>query len=168
MTPALCLRLTVDPVLAWLAGLGVKSDDRARVMLLAIGGQESRFTERRQMGNGPARGWWQFEGGPMSGTAEVLTGARTKELAARVCADLDVAPDRLLVHAALEHNDLLACAFARLLLLGHPAPLPGMDQPDAGWRYYVSRWHPGKPHPQTWGARWEAALEAVARARNPT
>jgi hypothetical protein len=38
MTPALLLRLTVDPALAWLAGMGIKSDDRARVMLLAIAG----------------------------------------------------------------------------------------------------------------------------------
>ncbi|MCR0981778.1 hypothetical protein [Roseomonas populi] len=166
MTPALCIRLTVDPVLAYLAGLGVKSDDRARVMLLAIGGQESgAFKARRQGGNGPARGWWQFEGGPMSATAEVLTGGATKRLAERVCADLQVSTDRATVYAALEHNDLLACAFARLLLWGSPKALPGVDQPDAGWGYYLSRWHPGKPHPETWAGHWREALEAVAANR---
>lgn len=36
---------------------------QARVELLAIGLQESRFEHRRQMGNGSARGFWQFEQG---------------------------------------------------------------------------------------------------------
>ena len=34
----------------------------ARVMMLAIGLQESRFVHRRQI-KGPARGFWQFEQG---------------------------------------------------------------------------------------------------------
>jgi hypothetical protein len=166
MTPDLLLRLTVDPTLAWMTGMGIKSDDRARVMLLAIGGQESDgFRHRRQMGNGPARGWWQFEGGPMSGTAEVLVGAATKAKAAEVLKALNAPTDRASIHLALEHNDLLACAFARLLLFGHPKALPGLDQPDIGWNYYISRWHPGKPHPTTWAGHWRNALEAVAGER---
>jgi hypothetical protein len=75
------LSLTVDPVLAWLATRGVKSDDRARV------------------------------------------------------------------------------------LMGHPAPLPGVDQPDAGWDYYVSRSHPGKPDRARRAPAWRAATEAVASTR---
>ncbi|WP_322786536.1 hypothetical protein [Advenella kashmirensis] len=35
---------------------------QARVMLLAIGLQESRFTHTHQIG-GPAHGYWQFESG---------------------------------------------------------------------------------------------------------
>ena len=158
MTPSLALSLTVNPTLAYLATLGIPSDDRARQMLLAIGAQESGFTARRQIG-GPAVSWWQFEGGPMSGTAEVLTGAATRNVAARVCADLAVSTDRATVYAALEQNDLLACAFARLLLWGSPKALPTDEQ--GGWDYYISRWHPGKPHRDRWVASWAAAKVAL-------
>jgi hypothetical protein len=34
MTSALLLTLTVDPTLAWMQAFGIRSDDRARVMLL--------------------------------------------------------------------------------------------------------------------------------------
>src|SRR5690606_35531315 len=44
--------------------------DRATVMLLAIGLQESRFEHRRQI-KGPARGFWQFERG--GGVRGVMT-----------------------------------------------------------------------------------------------
>ena len=46
--------------------------DQAKVMLLAIGLQESRFVHRRQIG-GPARGFWQFEDGRLSGLAGLIT-----------------------------------------------------------------------------------------------
>lgn len=48
---------------------GVAFTPEAKVMLLAIGLQESRFEHRRQI-KGPARGFWQFEAG--GGTAGVL------------------------------------------------------------------------------------------------
>jgi len=45
-------------ILPALAILPAKMDTpQARVMLLAIGLQESEFAHRRQMGNGPARGF---------------------------------------------------------------------------------------------------------------
>ena len=49
-------RTAIDPALE----LFPKHMDspQARVMLLSIGLQESRFEYRRQMGNGPARGFW--------------------------------------------------------------------------------------------------------------
>ena len=37
------------------------SSREAEIMLLAIGLQESLFVPRRQMGNGPARSFWQGE-----------------------------------------------------------------------------------------------------------
>lgn len=159
MTPALLLRLTVDPTLAWLATMGIKSDDRARVMLLAIAGQESGLSARKQMGGGPARGLWQFEKG--GGVAGVLRHAASRPAALGVCDALLVSPAADVVHPALEMNDHLACAFARLLLFTDPAALPGMDQPDIGWAYYLRTWRPGKPHPQTWAGHWREALEAV-------
>lgn len=162
MNATLCLHLTVDPVLYWMKGMGVSSDDRARVMLLAIAGQESGLRYRAQVG-GPARGLWQFERG--GGVRGVLNHPATAKVAARACAELLVPATEMSVHPALEHNDDLACVFARLLLLSDAAALPGVDQPDAGWAYYLRNWRPGKPHPQTWAEKWRDALEAVASAK---
>jgi hypothetical protein len=160
---ALCLQLTVDPVLYWMKGLGVSSDDRARVMLLAIAGQESGLRYRAQVG-GPARGLWQFERG--GGVRGVLNHPATAKVAARACAELLIPATEVSVHPALEDNDDLACVFARLLLLSDPAPLPAMDQPDTGWGYYERNWRPGKPHRQTWAEKWRDALEAAASSNH--
>jgi hypothetical protein len=159
MTPALLLRLVVDPTLAYLAGAGVKSDDRARVMLLSIAGQESGLRYRAQVG-GPARGLWQFEKG--GGVRGVLNHTLTSPLAKLACGDLLFPPTETAVHPALEQNDALACVFARLLLLSDPRALPQVSEPDVGWAYYLRTWRPGKPHPNTWAGHWREALEAVA------
>jgi hypothetical protein len=160
MTPGLLLRLTVAPALAWMAGMGIKSDDRARVMLLAIAGQESGYRHRRQVPVAHAMGLWQFERG--GGVTGVLRHAASRSAALAACEALLVPATPEAVHPALEHNDDLACVFARLLLFTDPRALPGVDQPDAGWAYYERNWRPGKPHPQTWAGHWRNALEAVA------
>jgi len=128
----------------------------ARAMLTAIGLQESRFRHRRQMGHGPARGWWQFE---MGGVEGVLSHPASRPTAIDVCGQMgyDPADDRG-VHLALEHNDVLAVCFARLLLWTDPRMLPrdagqGVD----GWTQYLACWRPGKPHPQTWAGYYAAA-----------
>ncbi|MFH5926146.1 hypothetical protein [Roseomonas xinghualingensis] len=162
MTPALVLRLTVDPVLAWMAGMGVRSDDRARVLLLAIAGQESGFRHRRQVPVAHAMGLWQFERG--GGVAGVLRHAASRPHALTACQALLVPATPEAVHPALEFNDDLACAFARLLLFTDPKALPPMDEPYAGWEYYLRCWRPGKPHPGTWAGHWRNAKEALTMA----
>lgn len=160
MSPALALGLSVTPALGWLSSIGVASDWRAKQMLLAIGGQESGFAARRQGGGGPARGFWQFEKGGVGGVLE----HRASQRAARLtCEALLVPPAVDAVHAALEQNDLLACAFARLLLFTDPAPLPG--EPDQGWLVYARCWRPGKPRPADWPENWRAAARALEAAR---
>lgn len=81
----------LDPALKLLPSM---DSVRARMMLLAIGLQESRFEHRRQLGNGPARGFWQFESG---GGVRVLPGSvvrfRTRE--DEVGIDEYMADDRL-------------------------------------------------------------------------
>lgn len=128
----------------------------AEVMLHAIALQESALEHRRQV-RGPARGWWQFEQG--GGVAGVLSHPASRDKAREVCAVLGYTPAAAAVHAAIEHNDLLACAFARLLLYTDPRPLP-RDAED-GWDYYLRNWRPGKPHPSRWGACWNRAQGAV-------
>lgn len=156
MTPSLALSLTVNPTLAYLSTLGIPSDGRARQMLLAIGAQESGFTYRRQVG-GPARGFWQFESG--GGVKGVLTHAATKAVARRVCTDLVVPAAQADVYSVLDQNDVLACAFARLLLWSDPKALP--DTEDGGWDLYTRTWRPGKPHRERWAASWAAAKVAL-------
>lgn len=130
---------------------------RADVMLLAIGLQESRFTHRRQIG-GPARGFWQFERG---GVAGVLEHPASRKHAVSVCAARGVDPTITNVHLALEHDDVLAAAFARLLLWTDAKPLPALGDSATAWDYYLRNWRPGKPHPKTWPALYAQALAAV-------
>ncbi|QYU68584.1 hypothetical protein J4558_00080 [Leptolyngbya sp. 15MV] len=131
-------------------------------MLVAIGWQESRFLWPVQVGSngmvGPARGYWQFERG--GGVAGVLRHDASKVAAEWWCANREVAPEPEPVWRALEHDDMLACAFARLLLWTDPRRLPEVE--GAGWDCYVRNWRPGKPHPHTWAEAW-ALGEAQAR-----
>jgi hypothetical protein len=127
--------------------------DRATAMLLAIGLQESRFLHRRQFHNGPARGFWMFERG--GGITGVLQHERSQRDADRIVRLLryDLAPSRLAstVHVAIEHNDILAACFARLLLWTVPGVLPGPnDDPQIAWEQYLEGWRPGAPHRETW------------------
>lgn len=135
------------------------SGSRAEQMLLSIGLQESRFEYRRQMGNGPARGFWQFEKG--GGVRGALLYPTTKALAASVCQARGIAPTADAVHAALEHDDVLAAAFARLLLWTDPKPLPAVGEVQQAWDLYVRTWRPGKPHRQTWDGLYARAMDEV-------
>lgn len=131
---------------------------QARVLLLAIGLQESRFQHRRQIG-GPARGFWQFERN--GGVRGVLMHPASREDALRICAARHVAPVSATIHATLETDDILAAAFARLLLWTDPLRLPDAGDADGAWALYLRTWRPGKPHPQTWSALYAQALSAM-------
>jgi hypothetical protein len=128
--------------------------DAARVMLLAIGLQESRLTHRYQKTTnpyvkGPARGLWQFERG--GGVVGVTTHRASQERAREVCKLRAVPFDSILIHTRLEFDDILAAAFARLLLWTDAKPLPGVDAShDDTWNCYERNWRPGKPHRETW------------------
>jgi hypothetical protein len=130
----------------------------ARVMLAAIGLQESGFATRRQNG-GPARGYWQFEQG--GGVRGVLSHPVTSAYAKSVCQLRAVAPVESDVYAALLSDDLLACAFARMLLFSDSAPLPALDDVSGAWSYYQRNWRPGKPRPDDWSHNYVTARGAV-------
>lgn len=124
--------------------------ERATAMLLAIALQESLCIHRKQVG-GPARGFWQFESG--GGVAGVRTHPMSRNEAQSTMLLLRY-PTNLVnadVHKLLEHNDVLAAVFARLLLWTLPAPLPKReDPPQVSWNQYLAAWRPGRPHPDTW------------------
>lgn len=138
--------------------------DAARVMLLAAGLQESRFEWRAQKTSdpyrkGPARGFWQNERG---GVFCVMTNLTTREHAQALCKARSVPFDQVLIHARLEHDDVLAAGFARLLLWADPKPLPAVDADhEAAWKCYLRCWQPGKPHRETWDAFHTAARAQI-------
>jgi hypothetical protein len=141
----------------------------ARAMLYAIGLQESRFTHRFQLvqgrpgAKGPARGFWQFEKG--GGCVGVVTHPASRFWMHRICSLRNVAFTPHAIWTAIENDDVLAAAAARLLLFTDPKPLPGLLSPDLAWRYYLRVWRPGKPHAHTWADFHKAAvMMATSRA----
>lgn len=157
MAPAELNARVISPGLALLP---IAMDSvKARVQLLSITLQEDPRQLRRQMGNGPARGLWQFERG--GGVKGVMGHHATTGHAHRLCAERGVEWDARAVWTRLETDDLLACGFARLLLYSDPKPLPAVDDAEGGWDLYMRTWRPGRPHPEKWPANHEAARRAL-------
>ncbi|WP_026382774.1 hypothetical protein [Achromobacter xylosoxidans] len=151
----------INPALALLpAGMDTPA---ARVMLLAIGLQESRFVHRRQIG-GPARGFWQFEKGTRAsrgGVWGVYLHQASKDRLAALCKARSVSCDPDAIYAALEYDDVLAAGVARLLLWTDPKALPPVGDATASWALYLRTWRPGKPHPHTWPDLYRQAAAQV-------
>lgn len=120
-------------------------------MLLAIGLQESLFSNRKQI-RGPAHGFWQFE---PSGVEGVMWHHSSQEYAQGLCQILNYPFDEQTVYEAVRHNDVLAAGFARLLLWRLPDPLPTIA-PEA-WAQYIEAWRPGKPRRALWSDNWTKA-----------
>lgn len=135
------------------------SGQPAIVELLAISGQEANWSAREQVG-GPAHGLWQFEKG--GGVHAVLNHPASAPYARAACHVRGVEPTDRAVYDALPTDDLLACAFARLLLFTDPKPLPVPGQMQQSWDYYQRNWRPGKPHPEKWSAIYRQAMEHSA------
>lgn len=132
---------------------------RARALVLAIGLQESRFTARRQLRRGPARGFWQFElGGSVVG---VLTHRATRPYIERLLEAFGYPPSAHACYEAIEHNDVLAALFARLNLWWLPGTLADEHEVDKAWQQYLDAWRPGAPHPETWPAFYAQAWAIV-------
>lgn len=148
------------------------SSPAAEIMLLAIGLQESLFVHRRQMGNGPARSFWQGElGGGM--VAGVRTHDATREHAAKLYCARGVTPDNRAIWTAIEHDDVLAAGLARLLLWSDPGRLPDESDVEGGWQLYLRTWRPGAytrgnaeqraKLRAKWGRNFAAAVREVIR-----
>ena len=126
----------------------------ARINQAAIGQQESGYLVRRKYGNGPARGYWQFEEG--GGVKGVMEHKASSELARSVCHARGVPFVRRTVWEALETDDVLAAAFCRLLMWTDSGKLPTSEA--EGWAMYARTWRPGRPHPDKWPASWKFGL----------
>lgn len=151
--------------------LPLKMDSRqARLVHAAIGFQESKFLERRQIitvmregkkvnaPEGPATGFWQFESG--GGVKGVMTHPAVSASARQVCHACGVPFVQDAIWKALQVDDVLAAALARLLMWTDSAPLPKSE--GEAWAMYARTWRPGKPHPETWGDAWTFATKSVS------
>lgn len=137
-----------------------KMDNKgARAQLLAHGLQESRFEHRFQIG-GPAHGFWQSEYGGGAWTG-VLQHKATREIARGMLYTMAYDEPDMGDYKGIAHNDVLACAFARLLIYTHPKRLPQQGEHQYGWEYYLDTWRPGKPHRKTWDAFFDQAWSLV-------
>lgn len=159
----------VDQALKLLPG---KMDTpEARVMLFAIGLQESGFEYRRQVIKsgglllplGPAKGYWQFE--RRGGCYGVVSHFASRYWMADVCAARNCAFTSAALWDAIENDDVLAAAAARLLLFTDQHRLPALSDVEGAWKYYLRVWGPGKPHPTEWPGRYAKALAHVKGAQ---
>lgn len=137
---------------------------KARWLMLTTGLQESKFEHRFQVlnggGKGAARSFWQCEeGGAVKG---VMTHHATGAHLHRICDERGVAWERRAVWNAIENDDLLACALARLNYWWTPGSLPEVGDYEGSWRLYCDvAWRPGKPHRETWNGYCDDAREAL-------
>ncbi|MEQ0776189.1 hypothetical protein ABLT15_28180 [Paraburkholderia tropica] len=161
MTLADVITNALDPALALLPD--AMDSAPARVMLLSIGLQESRFQYRQQIG-GPARGFWQFEQGnakTRGGVWGIYLHDSTRYWLNEVCAAVRVPFDPVSIYGVLAQNDVLACALARLALFADPRKLPDVADTDGAWALYQRVWNPGRPRPDSWAALHQQAVEAI-------
>ena len=149
-------RYTIPAAFALLPGR--MDSPEARAELLAIGLQESRFQYRVQV-SGPAHGFWQFE--KNGGVKAVLLNEDTAAILLPVLKTLRYPANIAECYAAIVHNDVLACIFARLLLWRVPGRLPRIGEPQRGWNNYIEGWRPGKPHRHTWDEFFAEAWRTV-------
>lgn len=144
----------------------------ARVALLAIGLQESKFEHRWQVidakrpsRKGPARGFWQFELGTRAskgGIWGVYLHQASRYWLKALCEARGVEFSPKAIWLAIEQDDVLAAGLARLLLFTDPYKLPAIGDEQGLWKLYRWRcWRPGKPHPETWPANYAAAVGAT-------
>lgn len=158
MDPKRLLATAVIPAHAELERLGIKDSAAARRFSLAIALQETRLKNRRQVITsgaeaGPAVSFWQFE--RAGGCRGVLTHRSSAAKMKAICEIYNVQAAEAGLWTAMQYQDIVAAAAARLLFYVLPAALPTTAA--EGWDQYLAAWRPGKPHESTWAAHWALA-----------
>ena len=154
MTPDMFLSNAVRPALLLLPEK-MRSEEAAR-LLVAIALQESQLNYRQQIG-GPARGFLMWEL-PQVGLVlrHDVVGPLARDVLAALVYTEGSSPHES-IHDAMQHNDILQCAFSRLLLWPDAAPLPKQSDVQGSLATYLRVWRPGRPHPEKWPANWASA-----------
>lgn len=133
----------------------------ARVMVYATGYQESRFEHRYQVIDlkrpevkGPARSFWQMERG--GGCTGLITHKASRDLMRDICDLRGVRFNAAALWNAIETDDVLAAAAARLLYYTDALALPPPVDEQGGWDLYLRTWRPGafKRQPEELRAKW--------------
>lgn len=138
----------IGPAMEW---LGPKYDGPGvRLQMLTTALQESRLEHRRQLGNGPAKSFYQMERTGMVRGLLRHPSQRIQSMTVVACTWRGVKAEEMAVWDAIEHDDILASTLARLGYWADPLPLPPIGNVDAAWLCYLRNWRPGKPHPATW------------------
>lgn len=157
-TPQIVLAKVIVPALALLPAH--MDTPQARVLELAIGGQESGYRMRKQDG-GPAHGLWQNE----QPVQQLLLQNKASDAEVHaLCQSRAVAPLASDMYWALLTDDVFAAGISRLILWCDEEPLPALGAQDDAWVAYLRIWEPGKPRPAAWAANYRAALAAVTGA----
>lgn len=128
---------------------------QAKVQLYATSRQENPKRLPKQVG-GPAVGDYQFEsGGGVRGVLE-FDSPTVRKAVADVCRARGVAPSRLSVYEAMQHDPVLAAAFARLFYYTDPGRLPAIGDEQSAWELYLRIWRPGafKRQPEELRCKW--------------
>lgn len=160
MTPADFLTTILVPGLTWLTetvGPKPPASPEARLLLLAIAGQESGWQNIAQSGGGPGRGPWQFE--PET-CRELMFNPASDFMFDKICMALNVVPSRCYVSLMSQPNFNLAVSLARLDLWCDPHALPPYGDEDAAWTAYLRIWRPGAPSRDRWATVYPEALAA--------
>ena len=162
MTPEQFRDRILDPGLYIASPLiGIAVTDEARVLLMAIAGQETGWDVRLQQGAPQlGRGFWQFE---RNGCSALATNQASSDKLTALLDGLEIPVVLPTIHEAVAWNDPLAVGMARLLLWCDPAPLPIVGDPEQSWEMYLRCWRPGKPRPDDWPTNYDAAMEACGR-----
>lgn len=144
----------------------------ARLALYAISKQETPNGDRRQLikvdgklvPQGPAKGLWQFERG--GGCLGVVNHRASRELMQQFCKARDVEFTSAALWNAIEFDDVLAAAAARLLLYTDPRPLPARGDVEGLWKVYTSVWRPGAlaRQPKELRAKWDKSYNQALTA----
>lgn len=144
----------------------------ASLALYAISKQETPKGDRRQIimkdGKlqplGPAKGLWQFERG--GGCIGVINHPASRPHMQRVCTERGVEFTSAALWNALEFDDVLAAAAARLLLYTDPRSLPKRGDEEGLWTVYTEVWRPGAlaRQPRELRAKWSLSYAAAMAA----
>lgn len=168
MSPRDFLSSVLDPGLVALrAAIGdgdpsTEATDALCLLLFAIAGQESAWTERLQSRGSVlagGRGYWQFE---KTAIRTILNAPASALRADRVLVAQEIYSGEDFVYEAIAWNDNLAVGFARLLLWLDPAPLPPVGEEDTSWSYYVRNWRPGRPSRSRWHEIYAESCETIS------
>lgn len=157
MEPKRLLKTAIIPALIELEPFDIKDSPEAQRFMLAIALQESGIKNRRQMNNGPAASYWQWE--KTGGCYGALNHKTVGPMMRAVCDKYDIEATPLGLWTAMQYQDIVAACAARLLIYTLPNSLP--QTADDGWAQYLRAWRPGKPRPDSWDVNWSIADAAV-------